>query len=102
MRADASRAKSVTHFVTRGQLGLPFCNKNPSSVNVGFCQLVRRAPWGHRSVATKWGSQPLGSNLNGDAKALNPYPDPSPMWAPRAKVLWNEHPLMFLVVAGYL
>ena len=28
MRADASRAKSVTHFVTRGQLGLPFWNKN--------------------------------------------------------------------------
>ena len=35
-------------------------------MNVGFCQLVRRAPWGRRSVATKWGSQPLGSNLNGD------------------------------------
>ena len=39
-------------------------------MNVGFCQLVRRAPWGRRSVATKWGSQPLGSNLNGDAKVL--------------------------------
>ena len=27
MRADASRAKLGHHFVTRGQLSLPFCNK---------------------------------------------------------------------------
>ena len=27
LRADASRAKSGDHSVTRGQLGLPFCNK---------------------------------------------------------------------------
>ena len=42
-------------------------------MNVGFCQLVRRAPWGRRSVATKWGSQPLGSNLNGDVLVLMHY-----------------------------
>ena len=37
------------HFVTNGQLGLPFCNQ----VDVGFCQIVRSARWGRHSVLTK-------------------------------------------------
>ena len=60
MRVDQNRGTILIHIATRGQIGLPCCNKN-TSVNVGFCQIVKSVPWR---------SQPLGLNLNRD---LNIY-----------------------------